>query len=99
MRPACKPRAEAVDLPEVGKCHVRSMTMRERSEILNAGADDVSAGTLEFVTAMVVDDKGDPIWDAANWDVWAGKYTDDAIDLFAVIRRVAGLGDAAEKKD
>ena len=75
--------------------------MREGTE-LSISVDatkSVYDPALNLLSAMIVDEAGDQIWDVENWDIWAGKYSVEATALFATVQRVAGLGGEQVKKD
>jgi hypothetical protein len=101
MREPCKANSEAVDLPEIGPCFVRGLTMRERGQ-LSQKIDQQSTiydPILILISTMVVDVENQCIWDTNNWDIWAGKYDAEAGDLFKTAQRIAGLGIEEAKKN
>ena len=102
MREPCKPRSEPVTIAEAGDCFVQGITLRDRaslSDILDDEKTSVYDPALSLLSIMVVDDAGDPVWDVRNWDIWAGKYADEAEALFKTTQRVAGLASADAKKN
>lgn len=53
---------------------------------------------LSMMEVMIVDKGGDRIWNVKNWDIWAGKHTEEATKLIETVQRVFGVGGEKAKK-
>jgi hypothetical protein len=41
----------------------------------------------------IVDADGNPIFSADEWQAWGGKNAREALELWAVVRKLSGIGD------
>jgi hypothetical protein len=91
--------AEPVNVPELGgEVVVQAMMMSDRLQIATAALPQF-AHVAEVLARSVVDDEGERVWTAAQWEIFGGQHQDAAWRLFEIAQRLSKLGGADEKND
>lgn len=86
-------KTETVELESLGgTVTVRAMKLSERMELL-ARLDKARPYiySAELLSTVVVDDGGSTVFNAEEWDIWAGENRDDCFKLTEVAQRLSGL--------
>lgn len=81
---------ETVTLEGVGDVIVRGLLLSDRLQLFGSNKD----GRLrlsDLLAKTVTDAKGEPIWDAEQWEVFGAANFKAALDVYQVARRLSGL--------
>jgi hypothetical protein len=76
-----------------GEVVARAMELGHRVEF-SLQSDMAWPERLSPVLARcIVDADGEPIFSAEEWEAWGGKHAREALELWAVVRKLSGIGD------
>lgn len=53
----------------------------------------------EMLSRTVMDDEGEPVYTAQEWEIFGAKNSEAAFELFAIAQRLSGMGEAVKKDE
>lgn len=90
---------EIVRVPEFsGELLVRPLALSEILAVHETSRGDLATMLFNLAARAVLVEDGTPLWPAAEWDRFAGRYTQSWADIRAAVLRVTGNVEH-EKKD
>lgn len=94
-KPSLPKEAKQVDALG-GEVVVRGLLLSDRLALAINNTKPYS-NIAETLARTVMDEEGEPIYTADEWEIFGAKHAEAAFELFAIAQRLSGMGE--EKKD
>ena len=92
------PRKETIEVAGIGEVVVRGLMLSERLALIALEDSQGYRHVAQQLAYCVLDDAGEPLMTADEWDVWAAQNLQAWSGIIKTIRKLSGsdLGDVAK---